>query len=137
MRISIRDWSVAKYWLYQCAPEICEQAARLERLRSVRIHSQMKRRRRSRSFTTIIKAGEYDAGFPQHEALRYTEGSIRYGYRESEEDAGYSSSRIVYKLLISKEERPRLYLFLYAIDRERFMHLLDFSFPKTEEEEAL
>ena len=31
----------------------------------------------------------------------------------------------VYKLLISKERGPRLYLFLYAIDRERFMHLLD------------
>ena len=43
----------------------------------------------------------------------------------------------VYRLLISKEKGPRLYLFLYAIDRERFMHLLDFSFPKTEEEEAL
>ena len=43
----------------------------------------------------------------------------------------------VYRLLISKERGPRLYLFLYAIDKERFMHLLDFSFPKTEEEEAL
>ena len=42
----------------------------------------------------------------------------------------------VYKLLISKERGPRLYLFLYAIDRERFMHLLDFSHPETEEEIA-
>ena len=40
----------------------------------------------------------------------------------------------VYQLLIAKEKGPRLYLFLYAIDKERFLHLLDFSTPKTEEE---
>lgn len=40
----------------------------------------------------------------------------------------------VYKLLIAKEKGPRLYLFLYAIEKERYLHLLDFSTPKTEEE---
>ena len=40
----------------------------------------------------------------------------------------------VYKLLIAKDKGPRLYLFLYAIDKERYLHLLDFSTPKTEEE---
>jgi len=40
----------------------------------------------------------------------------------------------VYKLLISKEQGPRLYLFLYALEREEYMHLLDFSKPRTEEE---
>ncbi len=40
----------------------------------------------------------------------------------------------VYKLLIAKEKGPRLYLFLYAIDKERYLNLLDFSTPKTEEE---
>ena len=40
----------------------------------------------------------------------------------------------VYTLLLGKEKGPRLYLFLYAIDKERFIHLLDFSTPKTEEE---
>ena len=40
----------------------------------------------------------------------------------------------VYKLLLGKERGPRLYLFLYAIEKERFAFLLDFSTPKTEEE---
>lgn len=44
--------------------------------------------------------------------------------------------KAVYKLLISKERGPRLYLFLYAIDKEKYIHLLDFSTPKTEEETA-
>ncbi len=40
--------------------------------------------------------------------------------------------KFVYKLLIGKEKGPRLYLFLYAIEKERFLFLLDFSTPKTE-----
>ena len=42
----------------------------------------------------------------------------------------------VYKLLIGKEQGPRLYLFLYALDRGEYMHLLDFSTPKTGAEGA-
>lgn len=40
----------------------------------------------------------------------------------------------VYKLLIDKEKGPRLYLFLYAISPDSYLHLLDFSYPKTEAE---
>ena len=42
----------------------------------------------------------------------------------------------VYKLLIDKEKGPRLYLFLYAIEAEKYVGLLDFSYPPTEEELA-
>lgn len=42
----------------------------------------------------------------------------------------------VYKLLIDKEKGPRLYLFLYAISPDKYIKLLDFSYPKTEEEET-
>lgn len=40
----------------------------------------------------------------------------------------------VYKLLLNKEKGPRLYLFLYAIELERYEKLLDFSTAKTDEE---
>ena len=42
--------------------------------------------------------------------------------------------KTVYKLLIDKEKGPRLYLFLFAIDPEKYVGLLDFSYPQTEEE---
>ncbi len=42
----------------------------------------------------------------------------------------------VYKLLINKEKGPRLYLFLYAVDVDRYLNLLDFSTPQTAEEAA-
>ncbi|MBQ8807699.1 MAG: lysine--tRNA ligase, partial [Clostridia bacterium] len=38
----------------------------------------------------------------------------------------------VYKLLIDKERGPRLYLFLFAVDKESYLSLLDFSTPMTE-----
>ena len=42
----------------------------------------------------------------------------------------------VYQLILNKEKGPRLYLFLYAIDKESYVKLLDFSTPKTEEEQV-
>ena len=44
--------------------------------------------------------------------------------------------KAVYKLLLNKEKGPRLYLFLYAIDKERYVGLLDFSTERTEEEKT-
>lgn len=43
----------------------------------------------------------------------------------------------VYRLLIDKERGPRLYLFLYAIDKESFIKLLDFSYEQTNEEKEI
>ena len=42
--------------------------------------------------------------------------------------------KTVYKLLIDKEKGPRLYLFLYAIEADKYVGLLDFSYAQTEEE---
>ena len=42
----------------------------------------------------------------------------------------------VYRLIMDKEKGPRLYLFLYAVDVNSYLKLLDFSTPITEEEIA-
>ena len=42
-----------------------------------------------------------------------------------------------YNLMIGKAAGPRLYLFLYAVDPERYLPLLDFSTPQTEKEKEL
>ena len=42
--------------------------------------------------------------------------------------------QLVYKLLIGKERGPRLYLFLYAMEKEDILPLLDFEKPATEQE---
>lgn len=43
----------------------------------------------------------------------------------------------VYQLLIGKERGPRLYLFLFALNREDYLPLFDFSTPITEDERQL
>ena len=43
----------------------------------------------------------------------------------------------VYRLLLDREQGPRLYLFLDALDKSEYLHLLDFSYPQTEEEVML
>ena len=40
----------------------------------------------------------------------------------------------IYQLLINKDRGPRLYWFLYALEPERYLALLDFSRPVTDEE---
>lgn len=42
--------------------------------------------------------------------------------------------KAVYNLIISKDRGPRLYLFLFGINKDDYMHLLDFSYPQTKEE---
>lgn len=42
--------------------------------------------------------------------------------------------RTVYQLLIDKTRGPRLYLFLYAINKEDYLFLLDFSTPRRPDE---
>ena len=42
-----------------------------------------------------------------------------------------------YNLMIGKTAGPRLYLFLYAVEPQRYLGLLDFSTPQTEEEKEL
>ena len=43
----------------------------------------------------------------------------------------------VYKLLIDKEQGPRLYLFLFAVEKDRYVKLLDFSYPQSEKEKEI
>ncbi len=40
----------------------------------------------------------------------------------------------VYRLIMDKEKGPRLYLFLYALNVDSYLKLLDFSTPQTQEE---
>ena len=45
--------------------------------------------------------------------------------------------RNVYRLLLDREQGPRLYLFLDALDKGDYLPLLDFSHPRTQEEAEL
>lgn len=126
---------LAKYWLYQCAPEA---ANKLRDYRDFDLYNTMSEEEKKEIalLYDYIKAGEYDLDSLNTKLYDIPKEVFGYDVENLKQLQGQFFKN-VYKLLISKERGPRLYLFLYAIDRERFMHLLDFSHPQTEEELAI
>lgn len=126
---------LAKYWLYQCAPE---SANKLRDYRDFDLYNTLSEEEKKEIalLYDYIKAGEYDLDSLNTKLYDIPKEVFGYDVENLKQIQGQFFKN-VYKLLISKERGPRLYLFLYAIDRERFMHLLDFSHPQTEEELAI
>ncbi len=124
----------AKYWLEHCAPE---SVNRLRTLRNWDVYETLddSAKKEVELLFNYIKEGGYDLdelnkklyAIPKEvhgtdldeKALKAIQGTF---------------FKNVYKLLIDKEKGPRLYLFLFAIDPQKYVGLLDFSYPKTEEE---
>ena len=124
----------AKYWLEHCAPE---NVNRLRTLRNWDVYETLDdtAKKEVELLFNFIKEGGYDLdelnkklyAIPKEvhgtdldeKALKAIQGTF---------------FKNVYKLLIDKEKGPRLYLFLFAIDPQKYVGLLDFSYPKTEEE---
>ena len=127
----------AKYWLENCAPEAVN---RLMPYRNWEVYETLddKEKQEIALLHQYIANGGYSLDelntklydipkevFPelvdQPKELKKVQGSF---------------FKSVYKLTINKEKGPRLYLFLYAIEPNKYVNLLDFSTPKTEEELA-
>lgn len=126
---------MAEYWLTNCAPE---QKNSLRRTRDFELFNTLDddEKREIELLHEYIKNEDYDLDSLNTEL--YDIPKKVYGEdREGLKKIQGRFFKIVYQLLISKEKGPRLYLFLYAIEKERFIHLLDFSIPKTEDEERI
>lgn len=124
----------AKYWLENCAPE---NVNRLRETRNWDVYETLDEngKKEVEALFSFISKGGYDldelnkklyaipkevcGGELDEKALKALQGTF---------------FKNVYKLLIDKEKGPRLYLFLFAIDPKKYVGLLDFSYPKTEEE---
>jgi lysyl-tRNA synthetase class 1 len=128
----------AKYWLEQCAPD---QVNKLRVTRNFAVYetlSEEEKKAVELLHDYIVKGGYsldelntelYDIPKRVYDVSAVTDKELK-----KLQGAFFKS---VYKLLIDREKGPRLYLFLYAIDPERYVKLLDFSYPQTEEEAAL
>ena len=126
----------ARYWLEQCAPE---QVNRLRDYRAWDVYDALsdEEKKEIALLHEKIVAGGYDLD-GLNTILYDIPKAVYPELAESRELRTVQSAffKTVYKLLIDKEQGPRLYLFLYAIDPARYAKLLDFSTPETEEEKA-
>ena len=126
----------AKYWLEQCAPD---QVNRLRTTRNWTVYNTLSEEER-RAIALLhdgIARGGYDLD-GLNTMLYDIPKQVWPQLDGSRELRGVQSAffRAVYRLLLDREQGPRLYLFLYAIDPARYVGLLDFSYPQTEQERA-
>lgn len=124
----------AKYWLEQCSPE---NVNRLRATRNWEVYESLNEEEKKEIalLHAFLTKGGYDLEGLNQELYAIPKQVI--GNLEDAKELKKIQGQFfknVYKLLIDKEKGPRLYLFLYAIDPERYVHLLDFSTPMTDAE---
>ncbi len=125
----------AKYWLEKCSPK---DMNKLRTTRNWEVYDALDENEKqeiSQLFAYLTNGG-YDLNDLQTELYAIPK-RIRGLTTEDKQLKAFQGAffKNVYKLLIDKERGPRLYLFLYAIDPSNYLPLLDFSYPKTKEEE--
>ena len=126
----------AKYWLENCSPE---SVYRLRETRNFDVYNSLSDSEKAEitRLHEVLKAGGYDLDGLQTLLYAIPRETLNIVDEKMLKSAQGAFFKNVYRLLIDKERGPRLYLFLYAIDKDSYMKLLDFSFPKTDEEEAI
>ncbi len=124
----------AKFWLEQCAPE---SVNRLRVTRNWDVYETLSdiEKKEIELLRVCIQNGGYDLDGLQT-AIYAIPGQARAEELDKKalKEAQGKFFKNVYRLLIDKEQGPRLYLFLYAIEADKYLGLLDFSTPKTEAE---
>lgn len=124
----------AKFWLEKCSPE---DVNKLCNKRNWEIYETLNENEKKEiaELYSFLRDGKYDLDGLQTE-LYAIPARINGLTKEDKNLKSLQSAffRNVYRLLINKDKGPRLYLFLYAIEKERYLGLLDFSTPMTEEE---
>ncbi len=127
----------AKFWLEQCAPE---QVNKLRRTRNFEVWEALDEKEKEQISALHKYLTNEDYSLDSLNAELYAIPKAIYPDVTDQKELKTIQGKFfktVYKLLIDKEQGPRLYLFLYAIEKERFVGLLDFSYAQTEEEKQI
>ena len=127
----------AKFWLFQCSPE---SVNKLRETRNFEVYNELDEQEKQavKLLFDYLSTDGYTLDDLNTEL--YAIPKRIYG-EDMDQKAlkGIQGKffRNVYRLLIDKEQGPRLYLFLFAVDKARYVKLLDFAHPQTEEEKAI
>ncbi len=128
----------AKYWLEVCAPD---QVYRLRGWRNWNAYNALDDKAKADIALLYENLKANDYSLEELEAMIY---AVPIQVRSDEEFDDKSKKKVqmpffknVYRLLLDREQGPRLYLFLDALNKDDYLELLNFSYPQTEEEVAL
>ena len=122
----------AKFWLEQCSPE---NVNRLRTYRNWELYNTLSDEEKNEleMLHDFLKTDGYT--LDDLNAELYAIPKRIYGEELSDKELKAVQGQFfknVYRLLIDKERGPRLYLFLFAVDKNSYINLLDFSTPMTE-----
>ena len=122
----------AKFWLEQCSPE---NVNRLRTYRNWDLYNSFsdEEKKEIELLCTFLKTDGYtldDLNSELYAIPKRIFGEVLDQKQLKTIQGDFFKN--VYKLIIDKERGPRLYLFLYAVDKESYLSLLDFSTPMTE-----
>ena len=126
----------AQFWLEQCSPESMNK---LRRGRNWDVYNELSdnEKREIELLHEFLSTDGYSLEDLNAELYAIPKRVFGDGFSDKELKAVQGDFfKNVYKLLIDRERGPRLYLFLYAINKEDYIGLLDFSYPATEAELA-
>jgi len=123
---------LAKYWLEHCAPE---NKNTLRTTRNWHVYDSFSEQEKEeiRLLYIYLAEGGYsleDLNHKLYEIPKFVFPDIHDKNELKKLQSAFFAN--VYKLLIDKEKGPRLYLFLYAVETDQYLRLLDFETPKTE-----
>ncbi len=122
----------AKYWLEQCSPE---SVNRLRTYRNWELYNSFteEEKKEISLLCDFLKTDGYTLDELNSELYAIPK-KIFGEDMDPKELKGIQGQffKNVYKLIIDKERGPRLYLFLFAVDKNSYLSLLDFSTPMTE-----
>ena len=124
----------AKFWLEQCSPESMNK---LRKYRNWDVYSEMSddEKKEIELLHAFLSTDGYTLDELNAELYAIPKRIFGENFSDKELKAIQGAFfKNVYKLLIDREKGPRLYLFLFAINKEDYLGLLDFSYPATEEE---
>ncbi len=122
----------AKYWLEQCSPE---SVNRLRPYRNWELYNSFteEEKKEIELLCDFLKTDGYTLDELNSELYAIPK-KIFGEDMDPKELKGIQGQffKNVYKLIIDKERGPRLYLFLFAVDKDSYLSLLDFTTPMTE-----
>ncbi len=127
----------AKFWLEQCSPE---SVNRLRESRNFEVYTELDEQEKQavKMLFEYLSTDGYSLDDLNTEL--YAIPKRIYGEDLDQKTLKAIQGKFfknVYRLLIDKEQGPRLYLFLFAVDKERYVKLLDFSYPQTDKEKEI
>ncbi len=127
--------ALAKYWAEQCSPESLNHLLPYRNFEKFETLSSEEKKEIELLYA-YLKAGNYTLDDLNTELYAIPGKVFEFADDKERKAAQGKFFKNVYELLIGKEKGPRLYLFLFAIEAERYLPLLDFSTPETDEEKA-